>query len=78
MFGLLAAAYEVAVAVMMLSKGRYVKWGLAGGAVFLVGITPLGIWTLGNPIMAVALVYLLTKECDKSFPQILGLGARTR
>ena len=78
MFGLLAAAYEVAVAVMMLSKGRYVKWGLAGGAVFLVGITPLGIWTLGNPIMAVALVYLLTKEYDKSFLQILGLGARTR
>jgi hypothetical protein len=77
-FGLLAAAYEVAVAVMMLSKGRYAKWGLIGGAVFLVAITPLGIWTLGNPIMAVALVYLLTKEYDRSLLQILGLGARTR
>src|SRR5215210_7755643 len=46
LFGLLAAAYEITIALMMLSKGRYVKWGLIGGIVFLIAITPLGIWTL--------------------------------
>ena len=78
LFGLLAAGYEITIALMMLSKGRYVKWGLIGGIVFLVAITPLGVWTLGNPIMAVALVYLLAKEYDRSLLQMLGPGARTR
>jgi hypothetical protein len=31
LFGLLAAAYETAVALLMLSNGRYPKWGLLGG-----------------------------------------------
>jgi hypothetical protein len=62
LFGLLAAAYEITIALMMLSKERYVKWGLLGGIVFLIGITPLGVWTLANPILAVAIAYLLTKE----------------
>ena len=75
-FGLLAAAYEIAVALLMLSKGRYAKWGLLGGIAFLLAITPLGVWTLGNPIMAVALAYLLTKEYDRSLPQMLGIGPR--
>jgi hypothetical protein len=30
LFGSLAAAYEVAIALLMLSKGRYVKWGSSG------------------------------------------------
>jgi hypothetical protein len=46
----------------MLYKGRYVKWGLIGAICFLVTITPLGVWAIGNPIMAVALAYLLTME----------------
>jgi hypothetical protein len=75
-FGLLAATYEIAVAHLMLSKGRYAKWGLLGGIAFLVAITPLGVWTLGNPIMAVALAYLLTKEYDRSLPRMLGIGPR--
>jgi hypothetical protein len=78
LFGLLAAAYEITIALMMLSKGRYVKWGLIGGIVFLIAITPLGIWTLGNPIMALALAYLLTKEYDRSFLEMLHLRTRPR
>src|SRR3712207_9095625 len=42
LFGLLAAAYEITIALMMLSWERYVKWGFIGGTVFLIGITPLG------------------------------------
>jgi hypothetical protein len=71
LFGLLAAAYEVTIALMMLSRGRYAKWGLIGGIVFLLGITPLGEWTLANPVMAAAMAYLLTKEYDRSLPELL-------
>jgi hypothetical protein len=76
-FGLLAAAYEVTIALMMLSKGKYAEWGLIGGIVFLIGITPLGVWTLANPVMAAAMAYLLTKEYDRSLPEMLHLKART-
>ena len=78
LFGLLAAAYEITIALMMLAKGRYVKWGLIGGIVFIIAITPLGTWTLGNPIMALALAYLLTKEYDRTFLEMLHLRTRLR
>jgi hypothetical protein len=78
LFGLLVAAYEITIALMMLSKGQGVKWGLIGGIIFLIAITPLGIWTLGNPIMALALAYLLTKEYDRSFLEMLHLRTRLR
>jgi hypothetical protein len=71
LFGLLAAAYEVAIALLMLNRGERVKWGLIGGIVFLIGITPLGAWTLANPVMALALALLLRKEYDRSFAQML-------
>ena len=77
-FGLLAASYEIAIALMMLSREKYVKWGLMGGIVFLLGITPLGIWTLANPILAIAMAYLLTKEYDRSFLEMLQLTTRPR
>lgn len=66
LFGVLAAAYEIIIALMMLGKGRWVKWGLIGGIVFLIAITLLGVWTLANPIMAVALALLLRREYEKS------------
>jgi hypothetical protein len=77
-FVLPVATFESAIALLMLSKGRYVKWGLIGGIVFLIAITPLGIWTLGNPIMALALAYLLTKEYDRTFLEMLHLRSRPR
>ncbi len=78
LFGLLVAAYEITIALMMLSKGQGVKWGLIGGIVFLIAITPLGTWTLANPILALALAYLLTKEYDRSFLEMLHLRTRPR
>jgi hypothetical protein len=77
-FGLMAATYEIAVALLMLGKGRYAKWGLLGGIAFLLAITPLGVWTLGNPIMALALAYLLTKKYDRSLLQMLRIGTAHR
>lgn len=78
LFGLLAAAYEITIALMMLSKDKYVKWGLIGGIVFLIGITPLGVWTLANPILALTLAYLLTREYDRSLLEMLHLRTVSR
>jgi hypothetical protein len=78
LFGLLAAAYEITIALMMLSKDKYVKWGLIGGIVFLIGITPLGVWTLANPILALTLTYLLTREYDRSLLEMLHLRTVSR
>jgi hypothetical protein len=39
-----------------------------------VAITPLGVWTLANPLMALAL--LLRKEYARSLPEMLRLGPR--
>lgn len=78
LFALLAAAYEITIALMMLSKDKYVKWGLIGGIVFLIGITPLGVWTLANPILALTLAYLLTREYDRSLLEMLHLRTVSR
>lgn len=71
LFVLPVAAFEIAIALLMLSKGKYVKWGIIGGIVFLIGITPLGVWTLANPVMALALALLLRKEYDRSIVEML-------
>jgi hypothetical protein len=71
LFILLLMGYEIAVGVLLLSKQRAVKFGLIGGILFLIGITPLSVETLANPVMAVALAYLLTKEFDRSFLDIV-------
>ena len=78
LFVLPVAAFEIAVGLLMLSKGTYVKWGLIGGIAFLLAITPLGVWTLGNPIMAVAMAVLLRNEYDRSLLEVLHLTARLR
>ena len=70
-FGLLAAAYEMIIALLMLSGGRYAKWGLIGGIVFLVGITPLGVWTLANPLLAAAMALLLRRDYDRSLQEMV-------
>ena len=76
LFVLPVAAFQIVIALLMLSKGHYAKWGLIGGIIFLIAITPLGVWTLGNPIMAVAMAFLLTKEYDRSFVETLRLRFR--
>lgn len=70
--GIIAGVGEIVLGVLMLSKGRWAAVGLLGGILFLLLITPLGIWTLPNPIMAFGLAYLLTKRLDRSLPEVVG------
>ena len=71
LFVLPIAAFQIAIALMMLGKKNYVKIGLVGGIIFLLAITPLGIESLPNLVLALALALLLRKEFDMTFLEIL-------
>jgi hypothetical protein len=60
-FGLLVAAFEIVVGVLMIRRGPSTRWALLAGIAFLVAITPLGPWTLPNVIMAAALGVIALK-----------------
>lgn len=64
--GFAAAAGEIAVGVLILNRGKRVRLGLICGIVFLLVITPLGIWTLPNPILAAGLALLLRRNFPSS------------
>jgi hypothetical protein len=64
--GIAAAAGEIAVGFLILSHGRGVRWGLGGAIAFLILITPLGVWTLPNPLMAIGLVRLFAMKFPRS------------
>lgn len=69
--GILAAAGEIAMGLLILSRGSRVKLGLAGAIAFLIAITPLGIWTLPNPVLAGGLAWLLKEEYPRSVLDLL-------
>ncbi|WP_166678519.1 hypothetical protein [Kribbella voronezhensis] len=83
-FGILMLAFETVTAALIVSRGRYVKWGLLGAIVFLVGITPLGLEEVPNVILAAGLTFLLTKSFPTDAWTIVRrhrrrkLGSRTR
>ncbi len=70
-FALVAAAFEIAVALLMLSRGRYAQIGLLVGSLFLLAITPLGLETLPNALLALGLGYLATKAFPMSARELV-------
>jgi hypothetical protein len=64
---LLLIAFEVGVAVLVLSKGRRVRAGLLAAVAFMIGLAPLMSWyELANlPLVAWALA-LLARDYDRS------------
>lgn len=58
----LLIVWETAVGLLLLSRGARVKAGLIMGIIFLVGITPFNQATLANPILALVLQYLISKD----------------
>ena len=63
--------YETSVGLLMLSRGRSVQLGLLGGILFVLAITPLGIETLSNPLLTVAMGLLLRRRYDQSIVEML-------
>jgi hypothetical protein len=61
-FGIVMLVLEATLAVLILSRGRWVKVGISGAILFLVGISPLGFDIMPNLLLAAALAYLLTQD----------------
>jgi len=61
-FGIFMLLFETVTAALILSRGRYVRWGLVGAILFLVGITPLGLEEVPNVVLAAGMAFLLTQE----------------
>jgi hypothetical protein len=65
-FGLFMLTFELMIAALILWHGRAVRLGLWAGAAFLLGITPLGVEELPNPVLALGLAVLATRDFPKS------------
>jgi hypothetical protein len=61
-FGAAMTAGETALAAAILSRDPAARLGLLGVAAFLLGITPLGVYTLGNPILAAGALRLARRS----------------
>jgi hypothetical protein len=60
--GIVMLILEVVLAALILGRGRWVKVGILGAILFLVGISPLGFDVMPNLLLAAALVYLMTQD----------------
>jgi hypothetical protein len=71
LFGATLLVFETLMGLSLLNKRRYVRLGLIGTTLFILALTPLStlqfVW-LG---LVVAQVYLLTKEFDSTFLEML-------
>jgi hypothetical protein len=61
-FGIFLLLCETVTAALILSRARYVRWGLIGAIMFLIGIMPLGLEEVPNVVLAAGLAFLLTQE----------------
>jgi hypothetical protein len=75
-FGLLLMSFEIVMGLLILNKRKSVKIGLIGTIFFLIGIAPLS--TVQVPWLGLIIgeVYLLTKEFDTTFLEILQFKLR--
>lgn len=71
-------AFEMAVSLLILGRGRYVKLGLSGAILFLLGITPLGTEELPNVILAAGMAVLMTHQFPTDVLTMLRNRRRSR
>jgi hypothetical protein len=65
-FGTAMTVGETVLAAAVLSRGRAARLGLVGVAVFALGITPLGRFTLANPVLAAGALHLARRSWPTS------------
>jgi hypothetical protein len=68
--------FEISVGVSILSRGKWVKYGLIAGALFSIGMAPLGIESVTTPVLGLAIALLLRKQYPHSLVDILGKRRR--
>ncbi len=71
LFGLLLMAFEIAMGLLLLHKQNSVKIGLIGTIVFIIGIAPLSFIQIPWLGLVIGEVYLLTKEFDTAFLDVI-------
>jgi hypothetical protein len=71
LFILIVALFQIIVGLLILNKHKKVKLGLTGASVFLVFITPFGIIQLPWLGMAAVQIFLLRKDFNKTFVEII-------
>ena len=71
LFGLLLMSFEIVMGLLILHKQKSVKIGLIGTIVFLIGIAPLSFIQIPWLGLIIAEAYLLTKEFDSTFLDIV-------
>lgn len=78
LFGLMLMAFEIAMALLLLHRRKSVRIGLIGTIVFLIGIAPLSLVQIPWLGLIVGESYLLTKESDSTFLDIIKSKLRPR
>jgi len=71
LFGLLLMSFEIVMGLLILHKQKSVRIGLIGTIVFLIGIAPLSFIQIPWLGLIIAEAYLLTKEFDSTFLDIV-------
>jgi hypothetical protein len=70
-FAMLLMVFEIAMGLLVLHKHRSVKIGLVGMMIFLIGISPLSLLQLPWLGLLIGQAYLLTKDFDASFLEMV-------
>lgn len=70
-FILLIVLFEIIMGLLILNKHQKVKFGLIGTTIFLIMITPFGYIQIPWLGIASVQMYLLTKDFDKTFIEII-------
>lgn len=78
LFGLLLMGFEITMGLFLLHKQEFVKIGLIGTIIFLVGIAPLSLLQLPWLGIIIGELYLLNKPFPASVVDILQSKLRSR
>lgn len=78
LFGLLLMAFEIVMGLLILHKQKSVRIGLIGTMVFLIGIAPLSFIQFPWLGLIIGEAYLLTKEFDTTFLDMIKSKLRPR
>jgi hypothetical protein len=78
LFGLLLIAFQIAMGLLLLRRGKCVRIGLIGTMAFVVGIAPLSWIQIPWLGLIVAQAYLLTHEFDTYFLGLIAARLRPR
>ena len=70
-FGILLILFEIAMGLLLLSRGAWVKVGLIGTMIFVLALVPIYVTQIVWAVSMAANVYLLTKNFDTGLVKMI-------